>query len=158
MTIKFGALGPNPMTKQAVFHNGGDIEIGPFTLADIAEAIVRILDPANFADTANQAAYIYSAAVTERKLTVIVSKILGVDFGSVENGSVPYVNIGELMEKAKGQLAAGDISGMLNYYYVMMYEEGYGGKDFRKFSWNERLGIRLMSDDELEKAIREILA
>ncbi|ODM21463.1 hypothetical protein SI65_02307 [Aspergillus cristatus] len=110
MTIKFGALGLNPMTKKVVFHNGGHngggTEIGPSTLADIADAIVRILDPANFTDTANQAVYIYSAAVTERKLKAMVSKILGVDFGSVEDGSIPDVN-GELMEKAKGQLAAG---------------------------------------------------
>lgn len=64
------------MTKQAVFHNGGDNEIGPSTLADIVDAIVRILDPVNFADTVNQAVYIYSAAVTERKLTAMVAKIL----------------------------------------------------------------------------------
>lgn len=126
ITIKFGALGPNPMTKQAVFHNGGDNEIGPSTLADIADAIVRILDPVNLADTANQAVYIYSAAVTERKLTAMVARILGVDFGSVEDGRIPDVSVGELMEKAKEQLAAGDMTGMLNYYYVMMYEEGYG--------------------------------
>lgn len=158
MTIKFGALGPNPITKQAIFHNGGDNDIGPSTLADIADAIVRILDPANFADTTNQAVYIHSAAVTERKLTAMMSKILDIDFGSVEDGRIPDVNVDELMEKAKGQLEAGDMTGMLNYYYVMMYEEGYGGKDFKKLSWNERLGIRVMNDDELERAVRGFLS
>lgn len=55
-----------------------------------------------------------------------------VDLGSVEDGSFPDVNVGELIEKAKGQLEAGGMSAMLNYYYVIMYEEGYGGKDFKK--------------------------
>ena len=82
---------------------------------------------------------------------------MGVDFGSVEDGRIPDVSVGELMEKAKEQLAAGDMTGMLNYYYVMMYEEGYGGRDFKKLSWNERLGIRVMSDDELERVVRGLL-
>lgn len=100
-------------------------------MADIAGAIVRILHPTNFADTANQAVYIYSAAVTESKLTAMVPKISG--DGSVEDGSIPDLNVGDLIEKAKGQLAAGDMSATLSYYYVMMYEEGYGGKDFEAF-------------------------
>lgn len=141
MAIKFGALGLNPMTKRAVFHNGGDNKVGVSTLSDIATAVARILDPANVAATANQPVYIYSAAVTERKLTALVSKIMGVDFGSVEDGSIPDLDVSKVLEDSKAQLAKGDTSVMLNFYYAMMYEDGYGGMDFEKLSWNDRLGI-----------------
>ncbi|PLB51146.1 NAD(P)-binding protein [Aspergillus steynii IBT 23096] len=158
LTIKFGALGPNPLTQQAVFHNGGNNPIGPSTLSDIATAVARILDPAHLAETANQPVHIYSVAITERKLTALVSKITGVDFGSVEDGRIPDLNVSKLLEESNAQLAKGDFSVMMNYYYAMMYEEGYGGKDFEKLSWNERLGIRVMNDEELEEAVRGLIA
>ncbi|KAI9929338.1 hypothetical protein ASPWEDRAFT_134962 [Aspergillus wentii DTO 134E9] len=157
LTLRFGALGPNPMTGKAVFHNGGDNEIGPSTLSDIATAIVRIVDKDNFEATANQAVYIHSAAVTERKLTAIVSRITGFDFGTVEDGSIPDLKVANLLEETDAKLKNGDKSAMLNYYYAMMYEEGYGGKDFRQLSWNDRLGIRVMNDQQLEEAIRSFI-
>lgn len=39
----------------------------------------------------------------------------------------------------------------------MMYGEGYRDADFMEFNWNQRLGLRIMSEQELKDTIRQIL-
>lgn len=155
MCLKYGALGPNMAQKTAVFHDGGDKYIGASTLPDIAAALVKILDPAHFEETANQAVYLYSAAVSERSLTDLVSKVTGIDFGTVEDGRITNLSVDQIISEAEKKLAAGDKSGMQAFYFKMMYGDGYGGTDFKKFSWNERLGLRVMSEKDIEALIAD---
>ncbi|PYI12697.1 NAD(P)-binding protein, partial [Aspergillus sclerotiicarbonarius CBS 121057] len=153
MALKYGVLGPNPMAKKAVFHNGGDQTIAVSTLSDIATAIVKMLESdSKFEATANQPVYICSAAVSERRLTELVSEVTGIDFGTPEN-----VSVKELIAASDEKLKQGDKSVIINYYYQMMYGEGYKGGDFMEFNWNERLGLRIMSEEELKEAIRQNL-
>ncbi|GAT23354.1 hypothetical protein RIB2604_01704920 [Aspergillus luchuensis] len=152
MALKYGILGPNPITKKAVFHDGGDKEIAVSLLSDIATAIVKLLEPTNFEAAANQPVYVCSAVVTERGLTKIVSEVLGVDFGMPED-----VEVKKLIEESEERLKRGDMSAIIDYYYLMMYGEGYLGGEFMRWNWNERLGLRIMDEGEVRGAVREVL-
>lgn len=153
MALQYGVLGPNPMAKKTVFHDGGDKKIAVSLLSDIATALVKLLETdSSFDAAANQPVYICSAAVTERRLTELVSDVTGIDFGTPE-----HVSVKKLIEESDERLKQGDKSAIINYYFQMMYGEGYKGGDFMEFNWNERLGLRIMSEDELKGAIRQIL-
>ncbi|PYI33227.1 hypothetical protein BP00DRAFT_470715 [Aspergillus indologenus CBS 114.80] len=152
MALKYGVLGPNPMTKTAVFHDGGDKPIAVSLLADLASAVVKLLKPATFEPAANHAVYICSAAVTERQLTRLVAEVLEMEFGTPEE-----VSVKELIAESDRKLMQGDQSVIVNYYFQMMYGEGYRGGDFMEFNWNERLGLRIMGEEELKESIRGIL-
>ncbi|RAH75388.1 aromatic alcohol reductase [Aspergillus aculeatinus CBS 121060] len=152
MALQYGVLGPNPITGKAVFHDGGDKPIAVSLLADIAAAVVRLLEDGSFEAAANQPVYICSAAVTERQLTRLVAEVLGTDFGASEE-----VSVKELIAESDRKLMQGDQSVVVNYYFQMMYGDGYRGGDFMEFNWNERLGLRVMGEEELKEAIRGIL-
>ncbi|KAL5584336.1 hypothetical protein FOVSG1_013725 [Fusarium oxysporum f. sp. vasinfectum] len=156
MCLRFGVLGPNLGQRKATFHNGGHKVIGPSRLPDIGSAVAKILDPIHFAETANQPVYIYSAAVSERLLTDLAAKVTGIDFGTVEDGKIVNIDVGELIRDTDEKLKKGDMSGMFNYYFQMMYGEGYGGTDFKKLSWNERLGLKTMTEKDLEDALEQV--
>lgn len=50
----------------------------------------------------------------------------------------------------------GDTSKMMNFYVPFCFGDGYGG-DFRSEAWNEKLGLKEMSDSELEGLFRKAL-
>ncbi|KAJ5432212.1 NAD(P)-binding protein [Penicillium daleae] len=153
MALQYGVLGPNPMAKKAVFHDGGDKKIAVSLLSDIATAIVKLMETdSTFKAAANQPVYICSAAITERRLTELVSEVTGIDFGTPEQ-----VSVKELIAQSDERLKQGDKSAIINYYFQMMYGDGYMGGDFMKFNWNERLGLRIMSEEELKSTIQQIL-
>ncbi|KAL6358744.1 hypothetical protein LRP88_08936 [Fusarium phalaenopsidis] len=154
MCLRFGVLGPNLREKKATFHNGGNNMIGTTTLPDIATAVAKVLDSAHFAETANQPVYIYSAAVSERLLTELASKVTGIDFGTVEDGRIADLDVDELVRDSDEKRSKGDMSGMFNYYYQMMYGKGYGGTDFKELSWNDRLGLKSMTEEDIEEVLR----
>lgn len=155
MCLKFGVLGPNLAEKKATFHDGGDKMIGASLLPDIGTALVKILEPGNFEETANKAVYFYSAAVSERLLTRLATEVTGIDFGSVEDGRILDLNVDNMVREADERLAKGDKSAFISYYFPMMYSKGYGGTDFKELSWNERLGLRILSEDDLKSLIRK---
>ncbi|KAJ5753991.1 NAD(P)-binding protein [Penicillium nucicola] len=153
MALPYGVLGPNPMSKKAVFHDGGDKKIAVSTLSDIATAVAKLLGTDSiFEAAANQPVYICSARITERRLTELVSEVTGIDFGTPEQ-----VLVKKLIEESDERLKQGDKSAIINYYFQMMYGEGYKGGDFMEFNWNDRLGLRIMSDEELKDTIRQNL-
>ncbi|KAL1629108.1 hypothetical protein SLS56_005551 [Neofusicoccum ribis] len=148
MCLKFGSLGPSIAQKTAVFHNGGDNVVGTSRLSDIAIAVAKVLDPAHFEETANTSIYMYSAAISERYLTQLASEVAGVEF------KVSHVDTEDLTREADAGLEKGDGSKMFYYYFQMMYGKGYGG-DTRHMSWNERLGLKTMSEDDIKDLIRQ---
>lgn len=155
MCLKFGVLGPNLAEKKATFHDGGDKLIGASLLPDIGTALVKILEPGNFEETANKPVYFYSAAVSERLLTRLATEVTGIDFGSVEDGRILDLNVDNMVRDADERLAKGDKSALISYYFPMMYSKGYGGTDFKELSWNEKLGLRILSEDDLKSLIRK---
>lgn len=155
MCLKFGVLGPNLAQKKATFHDGGDKVIGASLLPDIGTALVKILEPGHFEETANKPVYFYSAAISERMLTRLATDVTGIDFGSVEDGSIPDLKVDDMVREADERLAKGDKSAFISYYFPMMYSKGYGGTEFKELSWNEKLGLRILSEDDLRGLIRK---
>lgn len=155
MCLKFGVLGPNLAQKKATFHDGGDKIIGASLLPDIGSALVKVLEPEHFEQTANKPVYFYSAAISEKKLTRLASEVTGIDFGSVEDGRILDLDVDNMVREADERLAKGDKSVFISYYFPMMYSKGYGGTDFKELSWNEKLGLGVLSEDDLKSLIRK---
>ncbi|KAF4835193.1 putative pinoresinol-lariciresinol reductase 3 [Colletotrichum tropicale] len=155
LCLKFGILGPNLMQKTATFHDGGEKVVGASLLPDIGTALVKILEPGHFEETANKPVYFYSAAISEKMLTRLASDATGIDFGSVEDGRIPNLKVEDMVRDANERLAKGDKSAMITYYFPMMYSEGYGGTDFEKLSWNEKLGLRILSEEDLKELFKQ---
>ncbi|KJZ70821.1 hypothetical protein HIM_09780 [Hirsutella minnesotensis 3608] len=121
---------------------------------DIGKAVAKVLGPSYFDETANQAVYMYSAAVNERMLTDLASKVTGIDFGTIEGGQIANVDVDQLMQETDEKWKKGDKSVVFNYFYQTMYGKGYGGGGFKEMSWNDGLGLKTMTDDDIEEAIR----
>lgn len=155
MCLKFGVLGPNLAEKKATFHDGGDKMIGASLLPDIGTALVKILERGNFEETANKPVYFYSTAINERLLTRLATDVTGIDFGTVKDGRIVDLNVDNMVREADERLAKGDKSAFISYYFPMMYSKGYGGTDFKELSWNEKLGLRILSEDDLKSLIRK---
>lgn len=154
MAVQHGILGPNLRKKTAVFHDGGGKTVCTSRLADIGRTVAAVLADKNLAATENTPVYTYSAAVTERQMTALAARATGVDFGSVEDGRIKNLVVEEIVRETEEKLARGDRSGWFNYYYQVMYGEAYGG-DFRGKAWNDRLGLPVMTEEELEAEITE---
>lgn len=155
MCLRFGVLGPNLAQKKAVFHNGGDNMVGASRLSDIGISVAKVLDAPHFDETANQPVYMYSTVISERYLTQLASEVTGIDFGSVEGGTIPNLDTEQLIREADEKLARGDMSAMFLYYFQMMYGKGYEGDTTQiSQSWIERLGLKTMTEDDLKEAIR----
>lgn len=154
MCLQFSSLGPNLAKKSAVYHNGGEIVVGEFRLADIGTAVAKVLDAEHFEQTANQPVYIYPAAISERHMTRLASEVTGTDFDAVEDSKIPDLDTEQLMLEADEKIAKGDMPAMFQNYFQMMYGKGYGG-DTQHMSWDEHLGLKTMTDNDLKEAIRQ---
>lgn len=142
-----GWMGANVQTKTALYHDGGDRIVCTSTLERIGETVAKTLAPENAELTKNKSIYTYSAAVSERKLTDIISKITGIEF------PVTQASVDEITKDAFAAFQKGDRSKMMQFYIPFCWGEGYGG-DFRSQAWNEKLGLKEMTDEELENMIR----
>jgi len=145
-----GWMGPSPKTKKTLYHDGGDKLVCTSTLDRIGETVAAILKPEHTAETKNKTVYSYSAVVSERKITNVISKITGIQFEETN------ANIDKITKDAFARLEKGDTSKFMNFYIPFCFGDGYGG-DFRSQAWNERLGLKEMSDSELEEFLRTAL-
>lgn len=145
-----GWMGPSLQTKKTLYHDGGDKLVCTSTLDRIGETVAAIFKPQHAAETKNKTVYAYSAVVSERKITNILSKITGTQFEET------HVSIDEITKEAFAALGKGDTSKMMNFYVPFCFGDGYGG-DFRSEAWNEKLGLKEMSDSELEQLFRKAL-
>ena len=74
----------------------------------------------------------------------------------MEDGRIADLDVNELVRDSDEKRSKGDMSGMFNYYYQMMYGKGYGGTDFKELSWNERLGLKSMTEEDIERELRAV--
>ncbi|KAL3426304.1 isoflavone reductase family protein [Phlyctema vagabunda] len=142
-----GWMGPNVKTKTATFHDGGDKVVCTSTLERIGEGVAKVLSAEHAEATKNQPIYVYTAAVTERKITDIISKITGTEFETMD------VSIDAVTKAAYEALEKGDTSKMMSFYIPFCFAEEYRG-DFRYQAWNEKLGLPVLTDTELEETVR----
>ncbi|KAK2008964.1 NAD(P)-binding protein [Colletotrichum eremochloae] len=154
LVLSAGGLGPNFRTQMARYHNGGHNLIGATRLSDVAETIAKILrnEKGLYAEAENKPVYIHSAAITEKQMTKIAEKVIGLPF------AVEYYDVEEIYQNAKFRLAMGDMSALMQFYYQMMYGKGYGGSEsFQEMSWNDKVGLKTMTETELEDLVRNIV-
>ncbi|TDZ30591.1 Bifunctional pinoresinol-lariciresinol reductase 2 [Colletotrichum spinosum] len=152
MVLGFGGLGPDFRTKTANYHNGGDNLCGASRMTDIAETIAKILKDENglYKEAENKPVYIHSAEVSEKQLTAMAEKVTGQKF------EVQEFDVEQQFEEAKTKWEQGDGSVTLTFYRQMMYGKGYGGSErFQELSWNEKVGLKTMSEAEIEEVVRE---
>lgn len=148
-----GWMGPNPKTKTATYHDGGYAFVGTSTLDRIGEGVAASLTAENAAKTKNKTSYVYSTALSERKVTEIVSKLLdGVSFEEKN------LNIEQLTKDAFAahEKDPKNDDHLHNFYIPFCFGEGYGG-DFRDISSNKELGLKEMSEDEVEGFFKKAL-
>lgn len=148
-----GWMGPNPKTKTATYHDGGHRFVGTSTLERIGEGVAASLTAENASKTKNRTSYVYSTALSERKVTDIVSNLLGgVEFER-KNLSVERLTK-EAFDAHEKDPEKGDH--LHNFYIPFCFGEGYGG-DFRDISANKELGLKEMSEEEVEDEFRKAL-
>jgi len=144
--VKVGFLGPNVRNKTATFHDGGDKLYCATSTEDIGKAVALMLQ--HPAETKNKPVYIYSAMLSDRKLTSIVSKLTGIDF-EIKHADVQKDADEYLESKKRGE---DDMMKRFNLYFLMMYKEGFGG-DYRDIAMNGTIGLPVMDDEKLEENV-----
>ncbi|KAF9880338.1 NmrA-like family protein [Colletotrichum karsti] len=152
LVLSFGGLGPDFRKKTAKWHNGGGNLVGVTRLPDIAETISKILRDENglYKEAENKSVYIHSAAVSEKQLTQIAEKVTDQKF------EVKELDVEKIYQEATAKFEKGDKSVMMLFYYQMMYGKGYGGSEsFQEMSWNEKLGLKTLTEEEIEEIVRE---
>ena len=145
-------MGPNLQTKTATFHEGGNKLVCTTSTEDIGEAVAKSLQHPE--ETRNKPVYVYSAAVTEKQVTDLVSKITGIKF------EVQHADVRKDADEALAILKRGEKikwSKMVSLYFLMMYGEGYGG-DYRDIAMNETIGLRVMDEKIMEEEVRKWIA
>ncbi|KAF4871022.1 Isoflavone reductase-like protein P3 [Colletotrichum siamense] len=153
LVLGFGGLGPDFRTKTAKWHNGGANLVGATRLPDIAETVCKILKDDNglYGEAENKSVYIHSAVVTEKQLTEMAEKVTGQKFHVEER------DVEQVYQEAKERLQKGDKSGMMLFYLQMMYGKGYGGSEsFQEMSWNEKVGLKRLTEQEIENIVRGV--
>ncbi|KUJ23697.1 NAD(P)-binding protein [Mollisia scopiformis] len=140
-----GWMGPNPKTKTATFHDGGNAIVGTSTLERIGEGVAASLLPENAEKTKNKAVYVYSAAVSERKIADVISKLLGgVTFEETD------LSVEQITKDAFAAYEKDQSTHDMRFYIPFCFGKGYGG-DYRDIAMNKELGLKEMSDGELEE-------
>lgn len=142
-----GFIGPNPKTGTAIYHDGGEAIVATSTLDRIGEGVAKSLLPENVEKTKNKPVYVYSTAMSEMKMTQIVSKITGTEF-KVDNQTLKGA-----MEVGKKGLETGNFGMTMAFYIPFSFQGEYGG-DFRKQAMNEELGLMEMSESEVENMVK----
>jgi putative NADH-flavin reductase len=141
-----GFIGPDVKNKKATWHDGGEKIVATSTLERIGEGVARSLLDEYKDETRNKPIYVYSAAMSEKKMAGIVTRLSGIEFQGRE------ASIEEITRKAFED-DKGDGSHDFNFYIPFCFGEGYGG-DFRYLSWNEKLGLKEMSEGEVEGLVK----
>jgi len=113
----------------------------------IGEAVARSLLPENAETTKNKPIYVYSAPMSERKMTELAQKLTGIQFEEKRSG------IEAATKEAFKALEKGDRSKMRDFYIPFCFGDGYGG-DFRDMASNEMLGLKEIGDAEVEEVVK----
>ncbi|KAF8858179.1 NAD(P)-binding protein [Acephala macrosclerotiorum] len=141
-----GAMGPNPKAKTVTYHDGGNKIVATSTLERIGEGVATSLLPENVEKTKNKPVYVYSIALSERKVAELVSKLMGgVEFKETD------LSVEQLTKDAFARYEAapeGNKGHDFAFYMPFCFGDGYGG-DFRGQAMNADLGLKEMTDAEL---------
>lgn len=142
-----GWMGTGLSSKVTTLHDGGDKIVCTSTLERIGEGVARSLLPEHAEATKNKPIYVYSTTMSERKMTTLASKLAGIYFK--ENN----LSIDAITQDAFKAYEKGDESKKSNFYIPFCFGDGYGG-DYRYSASNELLGLKEMTDAEVEEMVK----
>ncbi|KAL3423131.1 oxidoreductase [Phlyctema vagabunda] len=136
--------------RRAALQDGGDVLVTTTNLSTIGQAVVRILSRP--AQTANRAVRIKSADLTQNQIIAIAKKI-----DPTAQWETTVSNTEEAERQALESLGEGalDDSALAPFLYRGLFGAGYGSH-FEKND-NELLGIKLLTDTEVEAVVRNVM-
>ncbi|KAL7802189.1 hypothetical protein V8C44DRAFT_345693 [Trichoderma aethiopicum] len=141
----------HPKSHTATIYDDGNLPWSTTTLSTISKAVVSIIG--HLEETKNRHVYIHDAVVTQNKLIELTKKIDGRDW------QLTYVDSAVICAEAhlEYQKPDADIAkGLMPLLHISVLGKGYGG-DFSGHLDNELLGIKEMSDEELQGVIAKFL-
>lgn len=141
----------DPKVHSATVYDDGDRPFSTTTLATIAKAVVSIIS--HLEETKNRHVYIQDAVVTQNRLITMAKKLDGKEWqlkyvSSVTAEAEAYLEL----EKDNSDIT----KGLFPLLHISALGEGYGG-DFSAHLDNELLGIKGMSDEEIESVMAKYL-
>lgn len=151
-TIEMGII-IDSKQHSATLYNGGDVMFSATTLADIAKAVVGVIE--HLDETRNRLIYVHSARVTQNKLIGYAKEMDGKEWTVVEKGTEEVREESlRLYEEGGGEL---DVeNAVLGFCVVALFDEKYGG-DFEGRVANEIVGIKEMGEEEIRKLVKRFV-
>ncbi|KAJ9650783.1 hypothetical protein H2198_009920 [Neophaeococcomyces mojaviensis] len=137
----------------ATLYDGGDVPFSATRLSTIGKALVAVAS--HLEGTKNRHLYVHDTAVTQNKLIALAKAVDG------KQWTTTTVSTADVEQNAHKLLESGSQKDLLNaslgFIARACWGSGYGG-DFTTKLNNDILGIPLMSDEEVETMVREIMA
>jgi nucleoside-diphosphate-sugar epimerase len=142
----------DPRKHVATLYNGGDVPFSATNLADVARAVIGIIE--HQGETTNRVIYVHSTRVTQNQLIRYAKEKDGVEW-DVSVKDTDTIKKESLEELEKGEEADVDAA-MLGFAVVAMFDEEYGC-DFSGRLDNEVLGVKEMSEKEVRGVVEKFL-
>ncbi|KKZ68496.1 hypothetical protein EMCG_05855 [[Emmonsia] crescens] len=135
------------LRKSAIVWDDGNVPVSQSTQQQVGRALVAILEHPS--ETANHYVYVSSYTVTANEILTALEKATGSKW-KVEN-----INLEQTLSEAKEKVSKGeiDLGVTRDLIRAACYtKEAYC--DFRKFLWNDRLGLK---EEGLEVVIKRLI-
>ena len=136
--------------KKLEVYNDGDANVTFTPLPIVAKAVSAVLQHPE--DTKNTHVKVHGAKLTQNKFLELAQKVVG------ENGwEITKISTEEVQRKSYEELKSGQgniMGAMIGFLKVAIYGDGYGG-DFSSNNDNKLLGLKELSESEVEEVIRD---
>ncbi|AEO70603.1 uncharacterized protein THITE_45193, partial [Thermothielavioides terrestris NRRL 8126] len=141
----------NIKQKAVSLYDGGDRPFSTTTLPTIGRAVREVL--MRPAETENRVVKVHSVVTTQSKLLEMAQKAVGPDGWTVKK-----LSIEAMLESSWADIKQGkhNLQTMLGFIVAASWGEGFGGH-FSQTD-NELLGIKPMSDEELQGVVNQLAA
>ncbi|CZR70290.1 related to 2`-hydroxyisoflavone reductase [Phialocephala subalpina] len=142
----------NPASHAATLYNGGDVPFSTTTLADVAKAILGVIN--NQCQTANRILYVHSAVTTQNKLIQYAKDRDGREWHTIcrDTEQIRQESLAELAKGTQGHINAA----MDGFCICASWNTDYGC-DFSSHLDNDLLGLKTMDEDELRALVGSFL-
>jgi hypothetical protein len=137
-----------------VMYNGGDVRFSATLLADVAKAVLGVIEIGGLEETRNRLVYVHSAVMTQNQLIRYAKDKDGREW-DVAVKETETERLESYAELEKGEQADVE-SVMLEFCITAMFDEGYGC-DFSNKLDNEVVWVRDLSEDEVRKVVESHL-
>jgi hypothetical protein len=148
----------NLKDRTATLYDGGDVRCSATRVVTIAKAVVGVLR--NLDATKNRHVFVHDVTITQNQLIELANKIGGDGGGKGEESSwtTTSMSTADVERDAYKALEEGDLmSATLGFISRACWGQGFG-QDFSDKLDNEILGIPVMSEEDIEGMMRNIMA